>query len=53
MDKIEDDYWVPIKRLELKEVIGSLLGYGLKQYPMCFQLFQGRILILQLQLSTE
>ena len=26
MDKIEDDYWIPIKRAELKEVVGSLLG---------------------------
>jgi LmbE family N-acetylglucosaminyl deacetylase len=26
MDKIEDDYWIPIKRVELKEVINSLLG---------------------------
>ena len=26
MDKIDDGYWIPIKRLELKEVIGSLLG---------------------------
>jgi LmbE family N-acetylglucosaminyl deacetylase len=26
MDKLKDDYWIPIKRVELKEVIGSLLG---------------------------
>jgi LmbE family N-acetylglucosaminyl deacetylase len=26
MDRIEDDHWIPIKRAELKEVIGSLLG---------------------------
>jgi LmbE family N-acetylglucosaminyl deacetylase len=26
MDKIEDDYWIPIKRAELKDVIASLLG---------------------------
>ena len=26
MDKIDDGYWIPIKRSELKEVISSLLG---------------------------
>ena len=26
MDKLKDDYWIPIKRQELKEVIGSLMG---------------------------
>ena len=27
MDKIDDGYWIPIKRKELKEVIGSLIRF--------------------------
>ena len=42
MDKIEDDYWVPIKRLELKEVIGSLLGLWTEAISNVFSTVPGQ-----------
>jgi LmbE family N-acetylglucosaminyl deacetylase len=42
MDKIEDDYWGPIKRLELKEVIGSLLGLWTEAISNVFSTVPGQ-----------
>jgi LmbE family N-acetylglucosaminyl deacetylase len=43
MDKIDDGYWVPIKRRELKEVIGSLLGLWIEGISTDYSTVPGQV----------
>ena len=44
MDKIDDSYWIPIKRGELKEIIRSLLGLWIEAITNEFSTVPGQIL---------
>jgi LmbE family N-acetylglucosaminyl deacetylase len=41
MDNIDDGYWIPIKRTELKEIIGSLLGLWTEAISNVYSTFPG------------
>ena len=43
MDKIDDGYWIPIKRVELKEIIRSLLGLWIEAITNEFSTVPGQI----------